>query len=517
MNVCSARWATPTSILLAGPSGTGKTHFLYNLLKVKEKLFDPPPKTVLYFYKIYQDKYDEMLKEDPSIFFIDQLPQNVDALKSLVEPHKERGSILVFDDLEDELVKNIDMFRQLWTVLSHHLNTTPIAVLHNLYAKNICTVSINTHRFVLTRSLRDSSQISFLSRQCYPNVKNFLPSVYAYCMKLQDYPYLVLNFSPGKESSNYIKVSTRIFENEGVMMVFTENECYNTRGGNPYEKLVLINHDLYRFLTRDKYSEKISSDLTPISHLSNSSHSSSNNNVRIYNEQNSKKDSEDVEYTGRSTRSPPLTNDKESTPENPWDVKPPEKMLNNDKSLNKTINQEDQSQSEQPKPFSTPATNKVTNHKTNLTSKRSKPFVIPPISKLFKKNVKEVETSSKNRSTPPLKISIAKINTKTPNKIINKPSEKMNIESNLNVLEDVSEKPRTNDLSTVKLKPLVQKNLKRKAHTKINRELHPFKAMRLNRGDKRKNTFYENLNKKNQKTSHPIFRTSDEGYQKWNV
>ena len=71
----------------------------------------------------------------------------------------------MFDDLEDELVKNMDMFRQLWTVLSHHLNTTPIAVLHNLYAKNIRTVSINTHRFVLTRSLRDSSQISFLSRQ----------------------------------------------------------------------------------------------------------------------------------------------------------------------------------------------------------------------------------------------------------------------------------------------------------------------------------------------------------------
>ena len=106
---------------------------------------------------------------------------------------------------------------------------------------------------------------------------------------------------------------------------------------------------------------------------------------------------------------------------------------------------------------------------------------------------------------------------KTPNKIIVKPSEKMDIETNPDDLEDVSEKSRTINQPLVKIKPLKQKKLKRKAHTKINRELHPFKAIRLNRGDKRKNTFYETPYKKNQKTSHHIFRTADEGYQKWNV
>ena len=72
----------------------------------------------------------------------------------------------------------------------------------------------------------------------------------------------------------------------------------------------------------------------------------------------------------------------------------------------------------------------------------------------------------------------------------------MDIETYPDDLEDVSEKSRTINQPLVKIKPLKQKKLKRKAHTKINRELHPFKAIRLNRGDKRKNTFYETPYKK---------------------
>lgn len=125
-----------------------------------------------------------------------------------------------------------------------------VAVLHNIFAKEIRTISLNTHRIILTKSLRDSSQISFLSRQCYPHVKNFLPAVYQHCIKLQDFPYLILNFSPGKESENYIKVTTKIFPHEHPMVVFRENECKSSSASNPYEKLILINQNLYDILRR---------------------------------------------------------------------------------------------------------------------------------------------------------------------------------------------------------------------------------------------------------------------------
>ena len=282
MNICSVRWSTPSSIILAGPSGSGKTHFLKKLLNVRYSLFDPPPKTVFFFYKVYQNHYSEMKNLDSSIFFIDELPQTVESFKSLIEPYKDKGSLVIFDDYENEIIKNISLFSEIWTVLSHHLNCTPLAVLHNLFAKEIRTISLNTHRIILTKSLRDSAQISYLSRQCYPHVKNFLPSVYKYCMTLQDYPYLILNFSPGRESDNYIKVFTSIFENERPMLAFKEDKCHDGKRGNPYEKLVLLNQNFYNLL---KQSGGFSDDVRRDESSQEVNNSVSNsNNIKLNNE-----------------------------------------------------------------------------------------------------------------------------------------------------------------------------------------------------------------------------------------
>ena len=136
--------------------------------------------------------------KNPMITFLDTVPDSIEGFKELTRPYAASGCIVVFDDFEQDIIENSGYYRQIWTVLSHHLNITCIALLHNLFAKDLRTISLNTHRIVLTKSLRDSSQISYLSRQCFPRSKNFLPAVYQHCLKLQDYPYLVLNFSPGR-------------------------------------------------------------------------------------------------------------------------------------------------------------------------------------------------------------------------------------------------------------------------------------------------------------------------------
>ena len=221
-----------------------------------------------------------MRKDDSSIYFIDELPQNINSFKALVSPHSHNGCIVIFDDYELEVIENISFFHQIWTVLSHHWNFTPILVLHNLFAKELRTISLNTHRIVLTKSLRDTSQIDYLSRQCFPDSKKFLVSVYKKCFQMQDYPYLILNFSPGKESENYIKVMTKIFEHESPMTVFKPYNCSSGKKNNPYEQLVLIDQTLYNVLMNGNldYQKKKTLDQDNLSSLA-----SNNNSIQIKN------------------------------------------------------------------------------------------------------------------------------------------------------------------------------------------------------------------------------------------
>ena len=257
--------------------------YFRNILEVKNKLFHPPPRTVIYFYKIYQSEYDSMKKHDPSIIFIDKLPQNIQSFKSLISPYSHSGCIVCFDDYELEITENISFFHQIWTVFSHHLNVTPILILHNLFAKNLRTISLNTHRIVLTKSLRDSSQIDFLSRQCFPGTKNFLTSVYQKCLQMQDFPYLILNFTPGKNSDNYIKVFTRIFKTEYPMTVFRPLESSSRTRGNPYEQLVLIDQTLYDILTKEQTQLGVR-EITSNAEIDNSTANNSNIEIRNINE-----------------------------------------------------------------------------------------------------------------------------------------------------------------------------------------------------------------------------------------
>lgn len=50
----------PASVIIAGPSGTGKSELVEQLLKEKT-LFNPPPKKVVYCYDRWQPRFDRMI------------------------------------------------------------------------------------------------------------------------------------------------------------------------------------------------------------------------------------------------------------------------------------------------------------------------------------------------------------------------------------------------------------------------------------------------------------------------
>ena len=419
-----------------------------------------------------------------------------------------------------------------------------VAVLHNMFAKELRTISLNTHRIVLTKSLRDSSQISFLSRQCYPHVKNFLPAVYQHCIKLQDFPYLVLNFSPGKESENYIKVTTKIFPHEHPMVVFRENECRRSSATNPYEKLILINQNLYDILKRGEgIADCNNSDYTEDSRdLKNSSPTSSvqsnnNNNIEI------------VGFDQKKNGNPPLRSEEPQS--SAYDKK--DTHIHTGKSSTTTNNVgrvEDKSESSVP--FMLPSMNEVFKKRQHDTQdmeteqyhhgdqiKRSENLDQDVVGRQLnnmthKKNsmasqeklkLKRLRNSRKNIKNRQEKYENLSTGGK---KTISQNSAKT-IESTSTAKKTVKRKgyPKINRSIhpfkirkvEIKEKPLIRKFKtadKRKAPVVLNREIHPFKATKTNRGDKRKNADMRFEISKRMKEKHSRLNSSPSQYQKWN-
>ena len=60
-------------MMICGPTGSGKTFFVYKLLK--NHMFTKKVSKILYCYGVYQDLYDTMLLSLPNIVFHEGVPK----------------------------------------------------------------------------------------------------------------------------------------------------------------------------------------------------------------------------------------------------------------------------------------------------------------------------------------------------------------------------------------------------------------------------------------------------------
>ena len=171
MEVCSLKWSVPFSCILSGPSQSGKTEIIRNILKYNHLLMEKKFDIIFYFYKTYQKTYDDIEKSGIKIFFLNSLITNEESLFNLIENYTDKNILLIFDDLQNEIEANKEFFTKIWTIYIHHKNISCIAIFHNLFTKNIRTISLNTHKIILTKNLRDLTQIKVLSQQAFPGKK----------------------------------------------------------------------------------------------------------------------------------------------------------------------------------------------------------------------------------------------------------------------------------------------------------------------------------------------------------
>lgn len=157
----------PFTCMVAGPTQSGKTHFVLKLIEERNASIYPPPEKIIWCYGVYQKAF---ATADKAIEFEEGLPSN-----DLLDPDKR--TLLIIDDLMCETDQRVT---NLFTKGSHHRNTSIIYIVQNVFhkSKHSRDISLNTQYMVLFKNPRDVAQMSHLGRQIFPNKSKYFNEVF---------------------------------------------------------------------------------------------------------------------------------------------------------------------------------------------------------------------------------------------------------------------------------------------------------------------------------------------------
>lgn len=204
-------------VLIAGPTNSGKTHWVNKLLS--NNMFSQPIQSILYCYGAYQSFFNDIKTNQHipcPVVFHEGLPAKTD-----IDQLDDGGfRVIVLDDLMKRIIQNEEM-EELFTQGCHHKNISAVFIVQNVFPQGTCArnISLNCHVFILFANKRDESQVHILARQFYPKAakwKRFL-SVYEDVTEAP-FSYILVDCTPCHPRS--IKVRSHVFPEDAIMYVY---------------------------------------------------------------------------------------------------------------------------------------------------------------------------------------------------------------------------------------------------------------------------------------------------------
>lgn len=162
------RLKAPFTATLAGPTGSGKTECLLNLIMSAKSIVDKPPVEIIYCYGAWQEKFTTV----QGVRFHEGL---LDTEKDI--PNDGQMRWLILDDLMEEAAGKSGT-NNLYTKGSHHRNICVFFVTQNPFLKSLRTMSLNTHYFFFFKNPRDGLMIVNFAKQAFPGMAATIRAVY---------------------------------------------------------------------------------------------------------------------------------------------------------------------------------------------------------------------------------------------------------------------------------------------------------------------------------------------------
>jgi len=197
------------TMCVAGPSHSGKTTFVLDLLEHRHQLFKCPMKNVIWCYGIYQHELHQRLQSKG--YKLHSGIINV----SDINPY----DIVVLDDLLDESRNSSDV-TAMFTKAAHHKPCFIIYIMQSLFppGKDSRTRSLNTHYYTIFKNPRDKSQLDFLARQISPRKSKALIEIFEAATE-KPHSYLFLDFT--QECPDEYRFRSSLFEKPMVVYRIT--------------------------------------------------------------------------------------------------------------------------------------------------------------------------------------------------------------------------------------------------------------------------------------------------------
>ena len=197
----------PARILIFGPSFSGKSTLVSKILRYHEQIFDIPFDRI-----IFCSGGSELIDID------DHVKSKIEHYESLETGlidslNKQQNNCFIIDDFMHRAANDLQV-SELFSKRSHHLNTTVIFLLQNIFprSKYITDIKRNATYIILMCSPSDEKSVKQLSQQYDPQAPNFIYSAYLDATKNKPFSYLLIDMH--QQQRNEVRVRNNVVPNE---------------------------------------------------------------------------------------------------------------------------------------------------------------------------------------------------------------------------------------------------------------------------------------------------------------
>ena len=203
---------------------SGKSEYVFNLVRNKEKMLDNAPDRIVYCYGEFQEGFTDLQTQVPSLELIHGLGPVLDDDHFFSVP-----TLLILDDLAQEIADD-KRASKLFTQGIHHKKVSVLFITQNLYKQGpaMRDLQLNASYLVLFKNIRDVNQIALLSRQMgLPHLSLAYRKVTS-----EKYTPIVIDMKP--DTPDYLRIRSHVDSNVEPVRVYVAKrtvipqECLST-------------------------------------------------------------------------------------------------------------------------------------------------------------------------------------------------------------------------------------------------------------------------------------------------